>query len=198
MVNQCVKYCITKHVICWEKPNFQRMVRAKLFWKDGTQMRTIKVIVWWRLDRRENQTIRRTCPGRPFLSSYTWREGTMAKLLETFVLNKGVQGPTRQRPKFREAKHACRRLYKEHVESTGQGNKSRHQHNKEGKILNNNLMNTRNTPKRFTLELDGYIILQQVRTKLGSLAIFNLDWTVTISRSKSSAQGNLSHCWTTQ
>ena len=36
------------------------------------------------------------------------------------------------------------------------------QHNKEGKILNNNLMNTRCTPTRFTLELDGNIILQQV------------------------------------
>ena len=43
------------------------------------------------------------------------------------VFNKeGVQGPMRQRPDFREAKHAYRRLYKEHVESTGQGNKSIH------------------------------------------------------------------------
>ena len=32
----------------------------------------------------------------------------------------------RQRPDFREAKHACRRLYKEHVESTGQGKMSIH------------------------------------------------------------------------
>ena len=37
------------------------------------------------------------------------------------------------------------------------------QHNKEGKILNNNLTNTRSTPFRFTLELDGDIILEQVR-----------------------------------
>ena len=42
------------------------------------------------------------------------------------VLEKGVQGPIRQRPDLREAKHAYRRLYKEHVESTGQGNKSIH------------------------------------------------------------------------
>ena len=43
------------------------------------------------------------------------------------VLNKeGVQGPTRQRPDFREAKHAYRQLFKEHVESTRQGNKSIH------------------------------------------------------------------------
>ena len=35
------------------------------------------------------------------------------------------------------------------------------QHNKEGKIPNNNLMYTRST--RFTLELDGDVILQQVR-----------------------------------
>ena len=37
-----------------------------------------------------------------------------------------VQSSTRQRPDFREAKHACRRLYKEHVESTGQGNQPIH------------------------------------------------------------------------
>ena len=37
------------------------------------------------------------------------------------------------------------------------------QHSKDGKILNNNLMNTRSTPVRFTLELDGHIFLQQVR-----------------------------------
>ena len=36
------------------------------------------------------------------------------------------------------------------------------QYNKEGKILNNNLMNTRSTPFRFTLELDGDIFIQQV------------------------------------
>ena len=42
------------------------------------------------------------------------------------VLNNGVQGPTRQRPDFREAKHAYRRLDEEHVECTGQGNKSIH------------------------------------------------------------------------
>ena len=43
------------------------------------------------------------------------------------VLDKeGVQGPIRQRPHFREAKHAYRRLYTEHVASTGQGNKSIH------------------------------------------------------------------------
>ena len=29
-------------MICREKPNFHRMVRAKLLWKDGTQMQIIK------------------------------------------------------------------------------------------------------------------------------------------------------------
>ena len=43
------------------------------------------------------------------------------------VLNKeGAQRPIRQRPDFCEAKHAYRQRYKEHVESTGQGNKSIH------------------------------------------------------------------------
>ena len=50
----------------------------------------------------------------------------MGKELENFLHRQGEQGPIRQRPDFREAKHALRRLYKEHVESTGQGNKSIH------------------------------------------------------------------------
>ena len=37
------------------------------------------------------------------------------------------------------------------------------QRNKEDKILNNNLKVTRSTPTRFTNELDGDIVLQQVR-----------------------------------
>ena len=44
-----------------------------------------------------------------------------------FFFNKeGKEGPMRQRPDFREAKHAYRQLYKEHAESTGGGNKSIH------------------------------------------------------------------------
>ena len=50
----------------------------------------------------------------------------MAKELEIVLNKEGVQGKTRQRPDFREAKHAHCRLYEEHVESTGQGNKSFH------------------------------------------------------------------------
>ena len=43
------------------------------------------------------------------------------------IVNKeGEEDRIRQRPDFREAKHAHRRLYKEHVESTGQGNTSIH------------------------------------------------------------------------
>ena len=86
-----------------------------------------KVIVWWRWDKRENQTVRRTCPGRTFPWSYTCRKGTMAKELEKlFFYKEGVEGKIRQRLDFREAKHAYRRLFKEHVESTGQVNKSIH------------------------------------------------------------------------
>ena len=42
------------------------------------------------------------------------------------------------------------------------------QHNEEGNISNNKLMNTRSTPIRFTLEMDGNIVLQQVRLHLRS------------------------------
>ena len=41
--------------------------------------RLSKVVVCWKLDRRENQTVRPTCLGRPFLWSYTCRKETMAK-----------------------------------------------------------------------------------------------------------------------
>ena len=45
-------------------------------------------------------------------------------------LNKeGTQGPIRQRPDFREAKHTYLQLYKEHVESTGGGNSPIHPEN---------------------------------------------------------------------
>ena len=42
------------------------------------------------------------------------------------------------------------------------------QRNKEGKILNNNLMNTKSTLLRFILELDGDTVLQQIRLHLRS------------------------------
>ena len=49
----------------------------------------------------------------------------MAKGMGKIVFHKeGVEGKIRQRPDFREAKHTYRRLFKEHFESTGQGNKS--------------------------------------------------------------------------
>ena len=88
----------------------------------------------------------------------------MAKELKNCSNEGGVKGKIRQRPDFREAKHAYRRLNKEHVVKVPDKEISQSiQHNKEGKILNNNLMNMRSTPFRFTLELDGHIILQQVR-----------------------------------
>ena len=86
----------------------------------------------------------------------------MAKELENCFLNEGVQGPTRQRPDFREAKHACRRLFKNMLKVPDKEISQSIQHNKEGKILNHNLMNTRNTPLRFALELDGILFFLQL------------------------------------
>ena len=63
------------------------------------------------------------------------------------VSNKGVvQSPMRQRPDFREAKHAYRRLYKKMFKVPDKETSQSIQYNKEGKIPNNNLMNTRSTP----------------------------------------------------
>ena len=48
------------------------------------------------------------------------------ELAHCFFNKEAKQGPTRQRPDFREAKHAYRQLYKELAETTGEGNKSIH------------------------------------------------------------------------
>ena len=97
------------------------------------------------------------------------------------------RGPMRQRPDFCEAKQTYRQLYKEHVESTGEGNspihrvdQTRQSHRQRFKVSS--------TTTRFTLELDGNIYFNkfvfiralaarrlEVESKLGLLAIFNLD-----------------------
>ena len=68
----------------------------------------------------------------------------------------------RQRPDFREAKQAHRQLFKEHAESTCEGIPSI-QHTKQDNIIDNFLKVPKSTATRATLELDGNIILQQVR-----------------------------------
>ena len=75
----------------------------------------------------------------------------------------GVQGPMRQRPDFREAKHAYRRLYKEHVESTGQGNKSIHPAQQRRQNSQQQFDEHEEYACTVHLELDGDIILQQFR-----------------------------------
>ena len=89
-------------------------------------------------------------------------KGTPGKLF----FNKGVQGPTRQRPHFREAKHAYRRLFREHVESTGERRMKQvdpSSTTNKTKIIDNNMKVPRSPLPRFTLALDGNISIQQVR-----------------------------------
>ena len=70
-------------------------------------------------------------------------------------LNKeGTQGPIGQRPDFREAKYTYLQLYKEHVESTGEGNKIKQE------IIVNKLKVSRCTTTQLILELDGDFTLQ--------------------------------------
>ena len=65
----------------------------------------------------------------------------------------------RQRPDFREAKHAYRRQYKEHVESTGLGNKSIHPAQQRRRNSQQQVDEHEEHAFRFTLDLDGDIIL---------------------------------------
>ena len=51
-------------------------------WAMAHRCRISKVAICWRLDRRENSRVRRTRPGRPFLSGNTSSKETMAKELE--------------------------------------------------------------------------------------------------------------------
>ena len=46
-----------------------------------TDVKYRRGFVWTRMDRRTNQTIRRTCIGRRFPWSYTWRMATMGEEL---------------------------------------------------------------------------------------------------------------------
>ena len=55
--------------------------------------------------------------------------GRYKKSWHISLTKEGTQGPTRQRPDFREAKHTYFQLYKEHVESTGEGNSPIHPEN---------------------------------------------------------------------
>ena len=152
--------------------------------KMAQRCRLSEVAIFWRLDRRENSRVRRTRPGRPFPSGNTSRKGTVAMELENCFYQEGVQAPIGQQPDFREAKRAYCRPYKEHVESTGQGS----------------------TITRFTLELAGDVILQQVRLhprsgigtmkgsriKVGFIGDLQPGLNSNFLRSKS-AQGNLWH-----
>ena len=92
------------------------------FGRHGTQMQTIKSRC---LIKVGHQRTRRTCRGRHSYEATPEERGRWQRNWK-IVLNTGVQGPIRQRPEFREAKDAYRRLYKEHVESTGQRIKSIH------------------------------------------------------------------------
>ena len=136
-VNHCVKQCITMHVICWEKPKFP----------ENGSCETI-LERWYKDAKNKSRCLRKV--GQKSKSDNTthlpWKIILMKIHLSTkgrwqrswtIVLNKeGLQVSIGQRPDFREAKHAYRRLHKEHVESTGQGNKSRTKSEHPGRSAN--------------------------------------------------------------
>ena len=101
------------------------MVRAKLFWKDGPQMQSIKSHCLMKVDRRENQT-GRICLEDHSSEATPAERGRWHRNWKISLNKEGLGGKIRQRPDFLEAKHAYRRLFLEHVVSTGQGNKQIH------------------------------------------------------------------------
>ena len=101
-----------------EKPKMERMVIATLFLKGGTRTQNIARMCLNK-DGQNNKSDNTThLPGKTI---------PMKLHLQT--------GDDGRRPDFREATQAHRQLYKEHVESTGEGIDSIHiQHTKQDKI----------------------------------------------------------------
>ena len=100
---------------------------AKLFWEVVSQMQSIKSHCPMKVGqkRKSDSTTHlswKTIPMKLHVQKGHDGKGTGKLFLNT----RGEEDRIRQRPDFRKAKHAHRRLYKEHVESTGQGNTSIH------------------------------------------------------------------------
>ena len=138
-------------------PNFQRMVSAKLILKDGARTQSIARIC---LKIREYDALAleghsdEDTPGEIRRWEKNWH----------IVLNKeGKQGPLRNALIFVKrskrivncTKNTRKVAAKELIPSI--------QHTKQDKIIDNNLKVPRSTTIRFTLEMDGNIIFQQVR-----------------------------------
>ena len=115
------------------------MVRAKLFWKDGTQMQTVKS------HRRMKVGQKRKSDNTTHLP---WKTIPMKPDNDLIFVNRSTLIVDHTKNMFKVPD-------KEMSQSI--------QHSKEGTILINKLMITRNTPVRFILALVGDIILQQVR-----------------------------------
>ena len=92
------------------------MVRAKLLWKGGTEItstasRCLKKAGQKNTSDNTTNLHWETTPLKPHLEG-----GDDGKRTGTFFLNEeGKQGPIRQRPDVREAKHEYRQLCKEHA-----------------------------------------------------------------------------------
>ena len=143
------------------------------------------------MDRRTNQTIRCRCIGRPFFMKLHLKKGDDGTRTGTLPLKKkkGKWGPMRQRPDFREGKQTHRQLYKEHVESTGEGyssvlpvDQTRQSHRQHFQVFEeyNYIVHPRTGWKDYPSTCSSSSVHWQARrlgveSKLGLLAIFNLD-----------------------
>ena len=88
------------------------------------------------------------------------QKGSVFRRNWKIVLNEGVEGKISQRLVFLwiEA-HSSSTIQRTCLKVPDKEISQSIQHHKEGKILNNNLMNTRSTPIRFTIKLYGNSIL---------------------------------------
>ena len=129
--------------------------------KDADYQKSLSAESW---TEEKKSRVRRTRSGRPLLSGNTSRKGTVAQELEKLYQTK-KEYTLRQDHNLISVKRSALIVdFTKHMLKVPDKETSQSIHpNKEDKILNNNLMVTRSTPSRFTLELDGDIILQPVR-----------------------------------
>ena len=142
------------------------MVSAKLFLKDGCRTQNIARICL-NMDGQKNKSDNTThLLWKTILMKLHLQKGDDGRRTGTlffFKTKEGKQGPMRQRPGFRETKQAHRQLFKIMLKVPAKELIPSIQQIKQDNIIENNLKVPRSTTTWFTLELDGNIILQQVR-----------------------------------
>ena len=102
------------------------MVRATLFWKDGTEMKkSTESRSLMKVGQKSKSDSTTYLPWKTIPMKLQLKKGDGGKRTGMLFQIKKEHKVRQDNDRiFREAKHAYRQLYKEHAESTGEGNNS--------------------------------------------------------------------------